>query len=809
VTCPLEAHWSLPTSRAVPHLPVTSDQETMAVFAEMSSSLLELLSLVWMELAMIALASFGFLLFNGFPLAKNRAKKIAEEGPSEEDAVSRDLQQCLAEGRHLAAYKLWQRVKSFDAVPQGIPLFGVVDAMRQLGKTTEAILREFQTSMECNDSPFDADATQMLLEALRKDGQCSELVAGLTKIFEKRDSPKSASAKVASAGASADITRHVAMIKACSRESNLQGAVEAFDQLQSSGVSMNSMIYNSLLDACIQCQDSLRAFDLFVEMKAESFADVVSFNIMLKLLQREGKHKEAQQLLAEMRERGLQANIVTFNELINAKVNAGDRQGVWELVSEMQSAGVSPNVITCSILLKALTARSRSDDVSRTMDLVQQSTDSMDEVLFSSVIEACLRIGRLDLLSEQTRKFARQGGMGKLSAPTYGSMIKAYGQARDVERMWELWNEMEKREVQATSITLGCMVDALVKNQCVEDAWDLVHVILDDASRCKLVNNIIYSTILKGFAMTKQTDRLFTVYSEMRSRSVEANTVTYNTMLDACARCGAMDRAPQLLADMRSARITLDTITYSTLVKGHCLSGNVDSAFEVLAEMRADGRHKPDEILYNCLLDGCAKDHRLEAALELYDEMKAQGVKPSNFTLCTLVKLLGRARQLQHAFAIVKELSTTGGLKPNIQVYTCLLQACIHNRQMQRALELHDEIIAARCEPDQKTYTVLVRGCVNAGSLQKAVEVVRCAYLLPGSMLARPSKSQGVEMKMLEEVIMRLNQGSAADAEEGRNLVADLRQYRGLNMQDNVYSQVVREAARNTHPRGQRAHNGW
>jgi len=435
---------------------------------------------------------------------------------------------------------------------------------------------------------------------------------------------------------------------------------------------------------------------------------------------------------------------------------------------------------------------------------VEAMEEQMDEVLFSSVIEACLRVGQLDLLSVQMRKFSLQGGLAALTAPTYGSMIKAYGQARDVERMWELWTEMAKRQVKPTAITLGCMVDALVKNHCVEDAWNLVHSTLSDPARRALVNNIIYSTVLKGFAMTKQTERLFVVYAEIRDKGVEANTITYNTMIDACARCGAMSRVPQLLADMKSANIHPDKITYGTLVKGHCLSGNVDQAFEILAEMKADGKHQPDEILYNCLLDGCAKEHRLEDAMALYEQMKQANVMPSNFTLCTLVKLLGRSRRLEQAFVMVEELSTKGGLKPNIQVYTCLIQACIHNRQLQRALNLHDEVIAAKCEPDQKMYTVLARGCLFGGNFHKAVEIVRCAYLLPGTELMRPSKCHGVEAKVLEELVMKLNQGGSNDAELARALLAELKQNHGLNVQDNVYSQVVREAARSPNSYSQR-----
>merc|ERR1719213_876244 len=97
------------------------------------------------------------------------------------------------------------------------------------------------------------------------------------------------------------------------------------------------------------------------------------------------------------------------------------------------------------------------------MDLIDRMEEPMDEVLFSSVIEACIRVGQLDLLPATMRKYAQQGGLLALTAPTYGSMIKAYGQAHDVERLWELWNEMSQREVKPTAITLGCMIDALVK----------------------------------------------------------------------------------------------------------------------------------------------------------------------------------------------------------------------------------------------------------------------------------------------------------------------------------------------------------
>jgi len=730
------------------------------------------------------------LLVNGLALDSVAVQKLFEEAladPSVEvtEALGVALLNACATGRDT---KLAARV--FEALT---PTFGSPD------HTLYAALLRVYSVCDLHDKVCDVYEKEMVPLSIKPDSQIGDII-----MKSAMQCGRNKLAQTVFAGASGDINKHIAMIKACSRDKNIQGAVDVFEKLKNSGASINSMAYNALLDACIQCNDALRAAELFDQMTADGVADVVSFNIMLKIYLRAGKHTEGQNLLRKMREMGLEPNKITYNELINAKVEAGDSQGVWELIREMKAQGVSPNSITCSILLKALTARASKEDVKLTMDLVDRMEDPMDEVMFSSFIEACLRIGQLDLLSQKMQKYARQGGLLAISAPTYGTLVKAYGMARDVERMWELWNEMEKRQVKFTSITIGCMVDALVKNRCVEDAWNLVHTINADPTRRGLVNNIIYSSILKGFAMTKQTDRLFAVYTELLSQGVEANTVTYNTMIDACAHCGAMDRTPQLLADMRAANITPDTITYSTLVKGHCLSGNVSEAFQVLSQMNADGKHKPDEILYNCLLDGCAKEHRLEEALQLYERMKQDDVKPSNFTLCSLVKLLSRARRLPQAFATMEEFSSKYGLKPNIQVFTCLIQACIHNRQVQRALELHDEVIAAKCEPDQKMYTVIARGCMYAGNLYKAVEVVRCSYLLEGHSLMQPQKRHGVESKVLEELVMKLNQGSQCDAELGRNLLADLKHYHGLNVQDNVYSQVVREAARGSQRYGSR-----
>merc|ERR1719271_635204 len=83
-------------------------------------------------------------------------------------------------------------------------------------------------------------------------------------------------------------------------------------------------------------------------------------------------------------------------------------------------------------------------------------------------------------------------------------MIKAYGHARDTKRVWDLWQKMLAHGAKPTAVTLGCMVEALVANGRALDAWQLTQKMWSDEQTKPLVNTVIYSSILKGFAHNKR-----------------------------------------------------------------------------------------------------------------------------------------------------------------------------------------------------------------------------------------------------------------------------------------------------------------
>jgi len=403
-------------------------------------------------------------------------------------------------------------------------------------------------------------------------------------------------------------------------------------------------------------------------------------------------------------------------------VTAQDRRAAWRLVEEMQEVGFRPTAVTCSILLKMTVAPAHAHQLPQVFAMVEAMDTPPDDVLLYSMMQACLRAERLDLLAELTRRH-----LGKLpfTTPLYGSMIKAFGEAGNIEHVRLMWRDMNTRGVEHSAVTLGCMVEALVMNGETDEAWLLIQEMWQSDCQRELVNTVTYSSLLKGFA--NQPDKVMELYKEMKVRQIECNTITYNTILNCFAQCKTMHRVPRILEDMRTAKppVEADMVTYSTLVKGFCSSGDLDTALGLLEEMRNQGTYKADEMLYNTLLSGCAREQRISDALRIIKEMRDTGTPPSNYTLSMLAKLLGRCKRLGKLFAIVEELTTEFGIRLNIQVYTCMIQACFYNQQPAKALALLDQLTADGLRPDEKTNLAMVRGFLQLGLVEMAVDIIR------------------------------------------------------------------------------------
>jgi len=527
-----------------------------------------------------------------------------------------------------------------------------------------------------------------------------------------------------------EIQSFMSQLRGCRRDHDYERALSLLSEMRAMGIA-DKAACNSALDVCIVANAMPQAERVLAEMKAAGQRDAVTYNTMIKGFCASRKIDQAMKMLDEMRADGCPPNVVSYNCILNVLVGSHSYEKAWSLVAQMREAGIPEDAFTLATLLKAVKACSSqafAKDVLSLLDATQVDL-TKDDVLLNVVLDVCVRLRdmrRLLIVIDKVKQSKVSMGV-----PTLNTMIKALSNLRRIKDVKELWYEMTTvREMVPNDISIGCMVDALVSNNMMSDA---VSVVKTWKSRISM-NCVIYSTLMKGFAIQRDTDGAFEVLDLMSEEKITPNLVTLNTLLDACARSGKMDKCAAVMQDIRDKHgLMPDRITYSTLIKGFCNHGDMTKALALMKSMKEQGL-APDAIIYNTVMDGCVGKDKFSLCDELYESMKKQGVKATDYTLTVLIKRFGRDAKLNKAFELVNSFPQAYNVRPSVAALTCLISACIANKDLERALRVFEKMKTDGPAPDAMTHEKLINALLRAGKVEKACRLVEDAYGLHGPL---------------------------------------------------------------------------
>merc|ERR1740123_2409013 len=394
-----------------------------------------------------------------------------------------------------------------------------------------------------------------------------------------------------------------------------------------------------------------------------------------------------------------------------------------------------------------------------------------DEIVFNTVLDACIYRRDRRRLSRALEEY--QVSKVQPTVRTYGLLIKACSVLKRTVRCWEFWKAMvEGSSVVPNDVTLGCMIDALVEASQVDEAL----VLFQEWKSVVACDTIIYSTLIKGFSNMGDAERAMALYKDMQLNGVQRNCIVYTALINAHTRNGMMKKAEALLEDMQKESCQPNAITYSSLVKGHCVRGDLEAALRLFHRMMDLG-FEADAVIFNTLLDGCVQKANWMLSDELLAEMERLKVKRTNFTLSIMVKIWSKRGELDKAFDCVYSAlrDPDGHKRVDAQVGACIVGACIHNRNPERALQIFHEMKTWKNfdGPDANTYSALISGLPRHGLVREAARLAAEAC----TMLAASSCGQDrrpLAPNALQQLFRALKQAGLLE-ELGRPLEGRLR----------------------------------
>jgi len=469
----------------------------------------------------------------------------------------------------------------------------------------------------------------------------------------------------------------------------------------------------------------------------------------------------------------------TIAAFIQSAIRVGKLDVVERLLRSMKRRGAEPSIEFWRTTLKMLSSR-KHFDVCLSIHQVFGRSLPADKVVFSCLINGALEHGSPERAAAMLDRYRE----ADLDPKDHVLLFRTYVAMLDVEAAENVFRTLGEN---MTSLMLNLLLLTCVNTKqpdralkCLQDASALQESRASKAPVPEpsqetppgfqenepepIVDVVSYNTVIKGFAQAGLLPRCFDCLHEMRSKGLEPDDVTFGTLLDICiadndmgaanqvvdllvrgdrpvdtvmctlfikglVRAQKLPKAMELYEEMKlraSAGACPDIVTYSVLIKAHVDSHDLEKALLMVEDLTAAG-HQPDDIILTHLLEGCRYVGNHALGKRLFEDMLAAGVKPSEFTLITMVKLHGRCGAHDEAHRLVADWEKQHGTKPSVIHYTCLMSGCLRTKSFDQAWQAYQLMLAMHVQPDETTMATLFPGMVAAQHWERVLELSRYA----------------------------------------------------------------------------------
>jgi len=447
-----------------------------------------------------------------------------------------------------------------------------------------------------------------------------------------------------------------------------------------------------------------------------------------------------------------------FSAFIQSAIRVGKIDVLERMLRAMRRNGILPSLKFWQTTLKMLSSRKHFNACISTHVLFARQIPA-DKVVYSCLINAALECNSPELAAQMLDRY----GEADIDAKDYVLHFRTYVALGDVDTAEAVFKKLGT-EVSTLMLNLLLLTCVNMKQP------DRALVLLQEAHTLEAGENIVdavsYNTVIKGFAQSSKPTKCFECLHEMRAKGLEPDDITFGTLLDVCiagsniggayevvdllagsdrkmdtvmctlfikglVRANCLPKAIELYEQMRQREgASPDIVTYSVLIKA-CIDGHdLDRALCLLEDLRSAGR-TPDDIILTHLLEGCRHAGNHVLGKKLFAEMVDSGIKPSEYTLITMVKLHGRCGAHEEAHDLVANWEARYGAKPSVIHFTCLMSGCLRTKSYDRAWVAYELMCQNGVRPDETTVATLLPGMVVAQQWDKCLLLVRQSLKAP------------------------------------------------------------------------------
>ncbi|KAJ0963038.1 hypothetical protein J5N97_028160 [Dioscorea zingiberensis] len=561
----------------------------------------------------------------------------------------------------------------------------------------------------------------------------------------------------------------------------LTEAIAALDYMSRRGIPADLLTYSSLLKSCIRSRD-LHLGNLIHRRLLDSglSLDTIVTNSLITLYSKCGDWDTACSIFEQM---GINRNLVSWTSMISSAAGGNMERRAIAMFCEMLELGFFPNEFTFSSVIQACSSSEYvsvgrvvlgfviktgfwGEDVSVGSALIDMFAKDQDLVSARKVFDGML-VRNLVVWTLMITRYA-QLGCGQEALELFLNMFldglepDQFLMSSVLAACAELGSLQVGKQLHSLAIRIGLAFDVCVGCSLVNMyAKCALGGPMDDSRRVfegMHVHNVMsWTALITGYVQSGHDEEALKLFGEMIKGDIQPNHFTYSSILKACANLCEMNIGEQVYARIVKSGLATVSFVGNSLVTMYAKSGRMEEArkaFDVLYEKNL--------VSYNAIVDGYVKNSNSEEAFELVHHIHGSDVGGvSAFTFASLfaaiasIGMMGKGQQLHAQLlksgfvsdkcinnALVSMYSKCGNIEDAVQAFqemndrntiswTSMITGLAKHGHADKALELFRDMVSKRSMqndhgiiPRMEHYACMVDLLGRAGCLEEAMDFI-------------------------------------------------------------------------------------
>ena len=252
---------------------------------------------------------------------------------------------------------------------------------------------------------------------------------------------------------------------------------------------------------------------------------------------------------------------------------------------------------------------------------------------------------------------------------------------------------------------------------------------------------LTYPSVFKAYTQLGQAYYGAQLHGRIAKLDLESDPFVRNTIIRMYANCGFLSEARKLFDESTE----LDVVSWNSMIMGLSKCGEVGEAIRLFDKMPLR-----NPVSWNTMISGYVRNGRFLEAFQLFVKMQGEGIKPSEFTMVSLLNasgMLGAIRQGEWIHEYIKkndiELnvlvvtaiidmyckcgSTSKALhvfdtapKLGLSCWNSMIMGLAMNGCEEEAIELFSKLDSSSLERDGVSFLAVLMACKHSGMVDKA-----------------------------------------------------------------------------------------